>query len=134
MKKTIYYLSPFVLIPAALLLLAVLSAVLPDKRIMPVLLYGVLILVPAGIGLFSPSRHTFDGVIAALTLLSFLMFMFIVNFADAGETYARFDLAHTLRVLSRTEYLILYALTAISPLATSYKPFRIYRKHGVNEK
>ncbi len=133
MKKVLCYLSPFALIPVSLLCLNALSHILPDG-VMPPLLYAVLIAVSAGIGLFSPSRHTFDGALTALTALAFFAFMFLVNFTDAGETYARFDLSHTLRVLSRTEYLILYALTALSSLIASYKPFRIKRKHGVIHK
>lgn len=130
MKKALYYLSPFVLIPTVLLALALLSDILPSKGIMPYLLHAALIVVPAGIGLFSPSRRTPDLPIALLCAAAFLLTMFFVNFLDAGETYSRFDFSHTLRVLSRADYLILYAITAGSALLASFKPIRLCPKKG----
>ncbi len=130
MKKVCFYLAPFLLYPAVMLALVAVSARLPDQKIMPYLLYGSLILIPSVSARFSPSEKGTDTAFAALSILAYLLFMFFVNFADAGETYARFDSTHALRALVRTEYLIAYALIFFCALLLSCRPLRIKKHRG----
>ncbi|MBR7183981.1 MAG: hypothetical protein IKD37_00085 [Clostridia bacterium] len=133
MKKTLYYLSPFVSLPLATLLFTF-AVDLLGKQYAGIAYPLVLCAVACLTARFSPSRHFFDGWIALLVPLALFVLMFAAGFFDQGETYSRFDFRHACKVALQTRGLVIYALLAAVSGLSSARRWRIRPKDGASIK
>lgn len=129
-NRTLYYLSPFAVMPLVCLLSVGIAAILSAAGLISVMKYVfpvLLLLTAVGIARRTGTRLPVDWLIALLIPLSFFLTMFFANFFDQGETYARFDAIRALRAVMRREYLWMYLSLAAASLVVSYKRCRIKR-------
>ena len=120
MKKTFYYLSPFIIFP----LWALLSELLLDDLWgIPTISYifiGGLLLLSALIGGLTPSRKNMDLRITLFVPLSFFLTMFIGCFFDTGTCSGepRLDLGEAFEMSIR--FWFIYVLMALITFLASY--------------
>ena len=127
MKKILYYIAPFVIIPLSLLLFELIAQEV-IKTNGYFFLNAILLIICIVIGNLSPSHNKFDYIITLLLPLSLFCFMFIVGFLDSTETYARFSFERALNVALQTDILVTYFIMLIASFWASFKPFRIMKK------
>ena len=123
-KKVIYYLSPFILIPALFILLILIDGLIPVPSFFGIIVYILFAVLSFLIGRRSPSKHKVDILIAAVSALAMFAFMFVINFLDAGETYSRFDMRHAIGYATSASVLVEYGIMFISCVIGSILPFR----------
>ena len=128
MKKTFYYLSPFIIFP----LWALLSELLLDDLWgIPTISYifiGGLLLLSALIGGLTPSRKKMDLRITLFVPLSFFLTMFIGCFFDTGTCSGepRLDLGEAFEMSIR--FWFIYVLMALITFFASFIKSRIFKK------
>ncbi len=127
MKKKLYYVIPFVIVP----LLLILCDVIDNMNLLqmsPLILSVVLLLYSAVCGLFSPTHRTFDYLLTVIVPLSLFCSMFIVGFLDKSDLETRFHLYKAVNAAIQPIALQLYFSMSIVTFLTSYKTFRIANK------
>ena len=124
MKRSLYYVLPFIITPLLLFFCEMLdrSGILRMSTAIMciVLIFGALLM-----GSITPTERKVDSFMAVLVPLSLFVVMFLVAFLENGESYARFDFAHGWRVASQCILLMLYPVLAVCTLLASYKPLRL---------
>lgn len=123
MKKSLYYVIPFVAVPILLLLCDELN----NKKLLqmnPYILSAVLLLFSVAMGFFSTTNKTFDYLLTAIMPLSLFCFMFVGGFLSSNEVYNRFNLYLAVRTAFQPIVLQLYFLIAITTFLASFKRFR----------
>ena len=130
MKKTFYYLSPFIIFPIWSLLSELL---LDDLWGIPTVSYifiGGLLLFSALIGGFSPSKKKMDLRITFWVPLSFFLTMFVCVFFDTGTCSGepRFDLSEAFVISIRFWYI--YVLMALITFLASFIKSRIFQEEA----
>ena len=129
-KKTVYYLAPFILIPVIIILLTFAEAaglIKPADSTLAVQVTFFLFCVM--MGNLSPTDKQFDFLIALLVPLSFFFALFIFLFFDEGcDGMPQLSLAHALN----PEYYLLWGMPtigmAVITLAASFRPIRILKR------
>ena len=124
MKKTIYYVCPFIIIPCLCLLCEFLN-----KRdvleIYPYFFLAILFIISAMIANFTPTQKNFDFIITAILPLSMFFTMFIGGFIDETDLGGRFYMYRAFEVAFQPLALMLYFMMGLTTFFASYKSFRI---------
>ena len=123
MKRSLFYLSPFLLVPFLLLF----CEALDDAGLIPMNVYllgAILLLCSLGMGLCSPSRRAVDPWLTALMPLALFCSMLAAGFLDKDDLETRFHLSRALEAAVQSPVLLLYALMALTTLLASWRGFR----------
>ena len=130
MKKTAYYLSPFVIVPIIFLIATLLENAEILKPIVPYFMFASFLLFAVVIGMLSPLKVKFDCVMAALVPFSVFFALFIALLFDDGcDGMPQFSLHHALNIEYYRSWLpIVLAMMAIT-FVFSFKPIRTVLKN-----
>lgn len=124
MKKILYYLSPFIIVP----FLAVAMEIIDDIgfiRMSPTILLIVLGVVSDVTGSLSTAKTKFDYIMTAMMPLSFFLTMFVAGFLDKDDLETRFNLDRAFETAFQP-YVLIFCLTmAIIVFFASYEKIRI---------
>lgn len=123
-SKVLYYLSPFVIIPAAeLLSLLMAETFIPAKYMffVSMVLFAIVSFLTAQ---RSKSMRTIDWQVSLILPIAMFAFMFVINYLDAGETYSRFDLRHAWKYATLPHVIFGYVICFASGLIGSIKNIR----------
>ncbi len=127
MRKTIYYVCPFIIVPCSCFIWDFL-----DKwDLLEINLYVVLatlLLISAIIGNFTPTHRRFDYIMTAIMPLSFFITMFILGFIDETDLGGRFYMYRAFEVAFQPLALMIYFMMGLTTFFASYKSFRIIRR------
>ena len=124
MRRFFYYTTPFVLIPAFMLLWEYLDNTTPF-RISPYFCIIALPIISLIMGTLSQTHHKFDYMMTAMMPLSCFCFMFIVGFFSEGEFGPTFDLYRAFKTAFQPLCFIAYCCMALSAFLSSYKRIRM---------
>ncbi len=119
--KWLYYLVPFVLLPAFLQA----SDYLGDYLIWEVALaivWGILFLIPAAMGFFSPTKRAFDWALLILVPISMYWAIIIVGYFD--RVYCGRYISNAKNIANDPRTLLIYAGMALIAFLASYRRFR----------
>ena len=128
MKKFLYYMIPFIIIPISVLVCEFL-----DNRSLikmsPYILFGVLALCSAIIGNLTPTNKNFDYTMAIIMPLSMFCTMFVGGLWDRGcSGIPRFSFNHACNVAFQAGALLMYIFMFLITFLASFKAIRITRK------
>ena len=126
LKKTLYYLSPFIIVPVWGLLIDLIDQW--GLSIIPYVYIGGLLLLSTLIGGFTPAKEKVDLRITFFVPLSFFLTMFIGCFFDTGTCSGepRLDLVDAFVMSIRVWYI--YVLMALITFLISFIKSRIFKK------
>ena len=118
MKKTFYYLSPFIIVPVWVLFIDLIDQWV--LSIIPYIFIGGLFVLSALFGVLTPSREKMDLRITFFVPLSFFLTMFIGCFFDTGTCSGepRLDFGDACRMSIR--FWFIYVLMAFIAFLASY--------------
>ena len=118
MKKTFYYLSPFIIIPVWVLFIDLIDQWV--LSIIPYIFIGGLFVLSALFGVLTPSREKMDLRITFFVPLSFFLTMFVGCFFDTGTCSGepRLDFGDAFRMSIR--FWFIYVLMAFIAFLASY--------------
>ena len=127
MKKTLYYLSPFIIVPVWVLLINLIDQW--ALSIIPYVFIGGLLLLSALIGGFTPAKEKVDFRITFFVPLSFFLTMFIGGFFDTGTCSGkmRLDIEYAFEISTQPLALLIYALMALITFLASFLKIRILK-------
>lgn len=130
MKKTIYYLAPFVIVPIIFLLVGWLDNTdIINSTLSVVMVYVAFYLFPALMGSLSTTNKKFDYIMTAVIPLSFFFALFIGLFFDEGcDGTSQLSLSHALNIEYYKLWLPNTVIMAIIAFVASFKPIRISKK------
>ena len=131
MKRKLYYLMPFIVVPILMMLLEVLNNA-ELLKINPYILGGVLALSSAVFGFLSPSNKNMDYLLALIMPLSFFCTMFVVGFLDKDDMGGRFHIYNAVDAAFQPIALIFYFAMAIITLVASLKCFRTIKNRATS--
>ncbi len=123
MRRFLYYISPFIMVPATLFLgdfivrATKISMFFPYFFIVPILLSFI-------IGIFTPTHKKFDSFMAVMMPLSLFCFMFIVGYLDEDDLVERFQLDRAFETALQVGCLIEYCCMAIVAFLSSHQKIR----------
>ena len=122
MRMFLYYTSPFVIIPVALLLCEYIDNVaaipmFPYFIIIPIFLSFIM-------GILSSTRNKFDYIMTVIMPLSLFCFMFIGGFFDKSDLDTMFHLDRAFKTAFQPICLIEYCCMAISTFISSHPKLR----------
>ncbi|MBQ3551893.1 MAG: hypothetical protein IJA35_01865 [Clostridia bacterium] len=123
MKKNMYYIMPFVILPCLMLLLQLLNN-MEMLKMSPYIMVGVLLFISAIVGFFSSTHMTFDYLMTAIMPLSFFCTMFIAGFLDKSDMETRFHIYKAVNASFQPICLLLYFLMALITFLASFKKIR----------
>ena len=127
MKKKIYYVCPFIIVPFSCLLNEFFNK--RDVLYMnPYIFYAELFIISAMIGNLTPTHRRFDYIMTAIMPLSLFIAMFIGGFLDQTDLGGRFYTDRALDVAFQPLALIAYFMMGITTFFASYKSFRIIKR------
>ena len=131
MKKSLYYVIPFVVVPVLLLLCDELhnEVLLPMN---PYIISAVLLLFSLAMGFFSTTNKTFDYLLTVIMPISLFCFMFVGGFLSLSDLESRFHLYKAVKAAFQPIALQLYFLMAITTFFASFKRFRNIKKSFKN--
>ena len=123
MKKIIYYILPFIIIPITILL----CEHIDNSTTISMSLFGIIapILLSFIMGILSPTHNKFDYILTVIMPLSLFCFMFIGGFFDKSDLGTMFHLDRAFKTALQPTCLIEYCCMAISAFLLSYKKSRI---------
>ena len=125
MKKTIYYFSPFVIIPIIFLIATLLESVEILKPTAPFFLFTALFIFSLAIGVLSPTKTTFDYAITAIIPCSVLLSLFVGLLFDEGcDGKPQLSLSHALNMEYYKVWLPIVLTIMLIMFITSFKPVR----------
>lgn len=118
MKKTFYYLSPFIIVPVWVLFIDLIDQWV--LSIIPYIFIGGLFVLSALFGVLTPSREKMDLCITFFVPLSFFLTMFVGCFFDTGTCSGepRLDFGDAFRMSIR--FWFIYVLMAFIAFLASY--------------
>lgn len=127
MKKTLYYLSPFIIFPIWVSLELLLDNLWRNPLVSYIFI-GSLLVFSALIGGLTPSRKKMDLRITLFVPLSFFLTMFIGCFFDTGTCSGepRLDLGEAFEMSIR--FWFIYVLMALITFLASFIKSRIFKK------
>ncbi len=127
MKKKLYYVIPFLVVPLLLLICEMLDN-MNILQMSPYILGAVLLLFSVAMGFFSTTHRTFDYLLTAIMPLSLFCCMFVAGFLDKSDLETRFHLYKAVNTAFQPIALHLYFLMAIVTFLASFKCFRNIKK------
>jgi len=125
MKKWVrwlYYLVPFAVLPAFVQA----SDLLGDYLIREVALaivYGILFLIPAAMGFFSPTKRAFDWVLLVLVPISMYWAIIIEGYFDRAYCMGR-SIYNAKHIAEEPRMLLIYVGMGLIAFFASYRRFR----------
>ena len=123
MKKKLYYVIPFIVVPILMLLCEILdNAELLNMN--TYVLCGVLALSSAVFGFLSPSNKSMDYLLTLIMPLSLFCTMFVCGFLSKSDLGSRFHIYRAVDVAVQPIALFLYFAMAIIASVASLKYFR----------
>ena len=123
MKKKLYYVIPFIVVPILMLLCEIFdNAELLNMN--TYVLCGVLALSSAVFGFLSPSNKSMDYLLTLIMPLSLFCTMFVCGFLSKSDLGSRFHIYRAVDVAVQPIALILYFAMAIIASVASLKYFR----------
>ena len=135
MKKAVYYISPFVIIPIIFLITSILESVEIFKPIAPHFAFTTLFLFAVIIGAISQSKAKFDYIITAIVPLSVFYALFISLLFDEGcNGTPQFSLHHALNIEYYRSWLPIALIMMVIAFVFSFKPIRNFIKSKVSSK
>ena len=123
MKKKLYYVIPFIVVPTLMLFCELLDNA-ELLKMNPYILGGVLALSSAVFGFLSPSNKSMDYLLTLIMPLSFFCTMFVGGFISKSDLGSRFHIYRAVDVAVQPIALILYFAMAIIVSVASLKYFR----------
>ncbi len=128
MKKTLYYLSPFIIFPVWLLLSELLLDDLWGIPNLAYIYFGGLLVLSALIGGLTPQKERIDLRITFLVPLSCFLTMFVGAFFDTGTCSGepRLDFGDAFRMSIR--FWFIYVLMALIAFLASTKKIRVLKR------
>ncbi len=123
MKKKLYYILPFIVVPALMLFCELLDNT-ELLKMNPYIMGAFLLLFSALFGFLSPSDRSVDYVIAIVMPLSLFCFMFVVGFLSTDDLGTRFYLYKAVDTSFQPIALFLYVAMTIIAFVASLKVFR----------
>ena len=127
MKKTIYYVCPFIIVPCSCLL----SEFLNKRDVLnmnPYIFFAELFIISAIIGNLTPTHRRFDYIMTIIMPLSLFIAMFIGGFIDETDLGGRFYMYRAFEVAFQPLALMIYFMMGLTAFFASYKSFRIIRR------
>ena len=129
MKKTIYYLSPFVIIPLIFSMLTLLENAEILKFIVPYFMFAILFLFSVAIGILSPAKAKFDYIMSAAVPISCFLTLFIALFFDEGcDGTPQLSIHHALNMEYYKVWLPMALIMMVITFVASFKPIRISKR------
>ena len=130
MKKSLYYLSPFIIFPIWVLLSELLLDDLWGIPIVSYIFIGGLLAFSALIGWFTPAQKKVDFRITFWVPLAFFLTMFVAAFFDTGTCSGepRLDFVEAFRISTQPWFLLVYILMALITFLASFVKIRIIKK------
>ena len=129
MKKAIYYVSPFVIIPIIFLITNLLESVEMLNPIAPYFVFTSLFLFAVLIGTISQSKLKFDYIITAFIPFSVFLALFVSLLFDEGcDGTPQFSLSHALNIEYYRIWLPIAIIMMVVTFAFSFKPIRKFIK------
>ncbi len=129
MKKAIYYVSPFVIIPIIFLITTLLERVEILNPIAPYFVFASLFLFAVLIGTISQAKSKFDYIITAFIPLSVFLALFVSLFFDEGcDGTPQFSLSHALNIEYYRIWLPIAIIMMVVTFVFSFKPIRKFIK------
>ena len=126
MKRRLYYITPFIIIPLLMLMCECLDNA-GIIRMSPYILIVTLAFISFVFGNLSPTDKRFDYIMTVIIPLAFFCFMFIIGFLDKDDMETRFHLDKAFKVSLQLFALYSYCLMALITFLASFKPIRIMR-------
>ena len=123
MKKKLYYVIPFIVVPTLMLFCELLDNA-ELLKMNPYILGGVLALSSAVFGFLSPSNKSMDYLLTLIMPLSFFCTMFVGGFISKSDLGSRFHIYKAVDAAFQPIALVLYFAMAIITLLASLKYFR----------
>ena len=131
MKRKLYYLMPFIVVPILMMLLEVLDNA-ELLKMNPYIIGGVLALSSAVFGFLSPSNKSMDYLLTLIMPLSFFCTMFVVGFLGKDDMGGRVHIYKAVDAAFQPIALILYFAMAIITLLASLKCFRTIKNRATS--
>ena len=129
MKKAVYYVSPFVIIPIIFLITTLLESVEMLNLIAPYFVFASLFLFAVLIGTISQAKSKFDYIITAFIPLSVFLALFVALLFDEGyDGSSRFSLSHALNIEYYRIWLPIAIIMMVVTFVFSFKPIRKFIK------
>ena len=126
MKKTIYYIAPFVVFPLLVLLINCLDSMKMQSNIWKPLTLILFFLFAALMGTLSPTERKFDYLMTLLIPATFLCTLFVLLYFDEGcDGLPQFSLHHALNMHYYRVWLPYVAIMTGITFITSFKPIRV---------
>ena len=126
MKKTIYYIAPFVVFPLLVLLINSLDSMEMQSNIWKPLTLILFFLFAALMGTLSPTERKFDYLMTLLIPAAFLCTLFVLLYFDEGcDGLPQFSLHHALNMHYYRVWLPYVAIMTGITFVTSFKPIRV---------
>ena len=125
MKKFLYYIMPFIVTPALMMVCSVFG----NWGLLPLSFFSlavVFIITSAVFGFFTSTNKKFDYLMTFIMPISLFVSMFAVGFWGKWD-HSRFHLEFALEVSLQHFALISYCLVAIVTFIASYKGFRRFK-------
>ena len=129
MKKSLYYLSPFIIFPIWVLLSELLLDDLWGIPIVPYIFIGGLLVFSALIGWFTTAQEKVDLRIIGWVPLAFFLTMFVAAFFDTGTCSGepRLDLGEAFEMSIR--FWFIYVFMALITFLASFVKIKISQKN-----
>ena len=125
MKKFLYYLTPFIVIPFVTLIVDFLDEV-GLINMTPLLFVIILALIGIVIGNLSSSSKKFDYIIALLVPIAFFALMFVLGlFETSCDNEPLFSVRTAFETAIQSWAIVNYIVMAVATLFASYKSLRI---------
>ena len=129
MKTTVYYMSPFVIIPIVFLIATILDRTEIPEFFVPCFLFAALFLFVVAIDALSPLNAQFDYLMTIIIPLSVFFALFISLLFDEGcNGAAQFSLHHALNLEYYRTWFPIAIVILIITFVFSFKPIRNFVK------
>lgn len=126
MKKTIYYIAPFVVFPLLVLLINFLDSMEVTAAIWRALTLILFFLFAALMGTLSPTEKKFDYLMTLLIPAAFLCTLFVsLYFDESCDGLPQLSLHHALNMHYYRVWLPYVAIMTGTTFITSFKPIRV---------
>lgn len=132
MKKTLYYISPFIILPIIISAFTLLDKTgIISANVMIIFTCITLFLFSAVVGNLSSANRNFDYIMTAIIPLSFFLALFIALFFDEGcDGKPQFLINHALNMEYYKPWLPIVLSMAIVTFVASFKPIRVLKKYS----
>ena len=129
MKKTVYYISPFVFTTIIFLIATWLESMERLEPIMPFVIWVPLFLFSAAIGALSQAKAKFDYIVTIIVPLSVFFSLLIFLFFDEGcDGLPQMSLSHALNIEYYRSWLSTALVMMVITMVFSFKPIRDFLK------